>query len=432
MNKIIRETDSCFREDFSNLLKKRKFDSNKLDSKVKAIIKKVTEESDDALISYTKRFDKFEVKNFKQLIVSKKEIDYAYAKTNLKTIKAIKHAYQRIKNYHKRQVPKDEYYKDKDGVFLGSQWKPIDSVGLYVPGGTASYPSSVLMNAIPAMVSGVKRIVMVVPAPNGKINPTILAVAKILKISEIYKIGGAQAIAALAYGTKSIRPVDKICGPGNAYVASAKKQVFGVVGIDMIAGPSEILVVADKNNNPRHIAIDLLSQAEHDELAQSILITDNEFFASKVSEQLENEIEKLKRVKIAKKSWFNFGAIIVVKKINNSIHLINDIAPEHLELTIANAEKFIKKINNAGAIFIGKYTPEAIGDYIAGPNHVLPTDRTAKFSSGLNVLDFVKRTSLVKFDIRSLKKIGPDAIILAQEEGLGAHVLSISSRINED
>ena len=432
MNKIIRETDSCFREDFSNLLKKRKFDSNKLDSKVKAIIKKVTEESDDALISYTKRFDKFEVKNFKQLIVSKKEIDYAYAKTNLKTIKAIKHAYQRIKNYHKRQVPKDEYYKDKDGVFLGSQWKPIDSVGLYVPGGTASYPSSVLMNAIPAMVSGVKRIVMVVPAPNGKINPTILAVAKILKISEIYKIGGAQAIAALAYGTKSIRPVDKICGPGNAYVASAKKQVFGVVGIDMIAGPSEILVVADKNNNPRHIAIDLLSQAEHDELAQSILITDNEFFACKVSEQLENEIEKLKRVKIAKKSWFNFGAIIVVKKINNSIHLINDIAPEHLELTIANAEKFIKKIINAGAIFIGKYTPEAIGDYIAGPNHVLPTDRTAKFSSGLNVLDFVKRTSLVKFDIRSLKKIGPDAIILAQEEGLGAHALSISSRINED
>ena len=432
MNKIIRETDSCFREDFSNLLKKRKFDSNKLDSKVKAIIKKVTEESDDALISYTKRFDKFEVKNFKQLIVSKKEIDYAYAKTNLKTIKAIKHAYQRIKNYHKRQVPKDEYYKDKDGVFLGSQWKPIDSVGLYVPGGTASYPSSVLMNAIPAMVSGVKRIVMVVPAPNGKINPTILAVAKILKISEIYKIGGAQAIAALAYGTKSIRPVDKICGPGNAYVASAKKQVFGVVGIDMIAGPSEILVVADKNNNPRHIAIDLLSQAEHDELAQSILITDNEFFASKVSEQLENEIEKLKRVKIAKKSWFNFGAIIVVKKINNSIDLINDMAPEHLELTIANAEKFIKKINNAGAIFIGKYTPEAIGDYIAGPNHVLPTDRTAKFSSGLNVLDFVKRTSLVKFDIRSLKKIGPDAIILAQEEGLGAHALSISSRINED
>ena len=432
MNKIIRETDSCFREDFSNLLKKRKFDSNKLDSKVKAIIKKVTEESDDALISYTKRFDKFEVKNFKQLIVSKKEIDYAYAKTNLKTIKAIKHAYQRIKNYHKRQVPKDEYYKDKDGVFLGSQWKPIDSVGLYVPGGTASYPSSVLMNAIPAMVSGVKRIVMVVPAPNGKINPTILAVAKILKISEIYKIGGAQAIAALAYGTKSIRPVDKICGPGNAYVASAKKQVFGVVGIDMIAGPSEILVVADKNNNPRHIAIDLLSQAEHDELAQSILITDNEFFASKVSEQLENEIEKLKRVKIAKKSWYNFGAIIVVKKINNSIDLINDMAPEHLELTIANAEKFIKKINNAGAIFIGKYTPEAIGDYIAGPNHVLPTDRTAKFSSGLNVLNFVKRTSLVKFDIRSLKKIGPDAIILAQEEGLGAHALSISSRINED
>jgi histidinol dehydrogenase len=432
MNKMIRETDSSFREDFSNLLKKRKFDSSKVDNIVKAIIKKVIEDSDEALISCTKKFDKFEVKNFKQLVVSKKEIDHAYEKTNLKTIKAIKKAYQRIKSYHKRQVPKDEYYKDKDGVFLGSQWKPIDSVGLYVPGGTASYPSSVLMNAVPAIVSGVKRIAMVVPAPNGKINPTILAVAKILKINEIYKIGGAQAIAALAYGTESIKPVDKICGPGNAYVASAKKQVFGVVGIDMIAGPSEILVVADKDNNPRHIAIDLLSQAEHDELAQSILITDNEVFANEVSKKLENEIQKLKRVKIAKKSWLNFGAIIVVKKINNCIHLINDIAPEHLELMIANAEKFMKKINNAGAIFIGKYTPEAIGDYIAGPNHVLPTDRTAKFSSGLNVLDFVKRTSLVKFDIKSLKKVGPDAIILAQEEGLGAHALSISSRINED
>ena len=432
MNKMIRETDSSFREDFSNLLKKRKFDSSKVDNIVKAIIKKVIEDSDEALISCTKKFDKFEVKNFKQLVVSKKEIDHAYEKTNLKTIKAIKKAYQRIKSYHKRQVPKDEYYKDKDGVFLGSQWKPIDSVGLYVPGGTASYPSSVLMNAVPAIVSGVKRIAMVVPAPNGKINPTILAVAKILKINEIYKIGGAQAIAALAYGTESIKPVDKICGPGNAYVASAKKQVFGVVGIDMIAGPSEILVVADKDNNPRHIAIDLLSQAEHDELAQSILITDNEVFANEVSKKLENEIQKLKRVKIAKKSWLNFGAIIVVKKINNCIHLINDIAPEHLELMITNAEKFMKKINNAGAIFIGKYTPEAIGDYIAGPNHVLPTDRTAKFSSGLNVLDFVKRTSLVKFDIKSLKKVGPDAIILAQEEGLGAHALSISSRINED
>ena len=432
MKKIIKETDINFRGKFSHLLKKRKFDSDKLDKIVMKIIKNVVNESDDALVNYTKKFDKFDVKNFNQLIVSEKEIDSAYKKTDLKTIKAIKRAYQRIKDYHKRQLPKDEYYKDKEGVFLGSQWKPIDSVGLYVPGGTASYPSSVMMNAIPALVAGVKRIVMVVPAPKGKINPTILAVAKILKIKEIYKIGGAQAIAGLAYGTKSIRPVDKICGPGNAYVASAKKQVFGAVGVDMIAGPSEILVVADKNNNPRHIAIDLLSQAEHDELAQSILITDDEIFANKVNEQIENEIVKLKRVEIAKKSWSDFGAIIVVKKINNSISLINKIAPEHLELIIKNAEKFMKKISNAGAIFIGRYTPEAIGDYIAGPNHVLPTDRTAKFSSGLNVLDFVKRTSLVKFDFQSLKKIGPDAIILAKEEGLGAHALSISTRIYED
>ena len=432
MNKIINSCDKDFDIKFFELLKKRKFDNKKIDSVAEKIINDVKKNSDEAVIKYTKKFDNFEVKDFSKLVVSKEEIEKAYRITDKKIITAIKRAYSRIKSYHQKQLPKDQYYKDKDGVYLGTQWKSINSVGLYVPGGTASYPSSLLMNAIPAIVAGVSRIVIVVPTPNGEINPSILAVAKILNINEIYKIGGAQAIAALAYGIDTIESVNKICGPGNAYVASAKKQVFGSVGIDMIAGPSEILVVADKYNNPRHIAIDLLSQAEHDKLAQSILITDSQEIAVGVQKNILNELKKLSRSEIARESWMNFGAIIKVEKISESIDIINKIAPEHLELAINKPEKYLKKINNAGAIFIGKYTPEAIGDYIAGPNHVLPTDRTAKFSSGLNVLDFMKRTSLVKCDLESLKKIGPDAIILAKEEGLGAHALSISSRIRND
>ena len=432
MNKIINSCDKDFDIKFSELLKKRKFDNKKIDSVAEKIINDVKKNSDEAVIKYTKKFDNFEVKDFSKLVVSKEEIEKAYRITEKKIITAIKRAYSRIKSYHQKQLPKDQYYKDKDGVYLGTQWKSINSVGLYVPGGTASYPSSLLMNAIPAIVAGVSRIVIVVPTPNGEINPSILAVAKILNINEIYRIGGAQAIAALAYGIDTIESVNKICGPGNAYVASAKKQVFGSVGIDMIAGPSEILVVADKYNNPRHIAIDLLSQAEHDKLAQSILITDSQEIAVGVQKNILNELKKLSRSEIARESWMNFGAIIKVEKISESIDIINKIAPEHLELAINKPEKYLKKINNAGAIFIGKYTPEAIGDYIAGPNHVLPTDRTAKFSSGLNVLDFMKRTSLVKCDLESLKKIGPDAIILAKEEGLGAHALSISSRIRND
>ena len=432
MNKIINSCDKDFDIKFSELLKKRKFDNKKIDSVAEKIINDVKKNSDEAVIKYTKKFDNFEVKNFSKLVVSREEIEKAYRITDKKIITAIKRAYSRIKSYHQKQLPKDQYYKDKDGVYLGTQWKSINSVGLYVPGGTASYPSSLLMNAIPAIVAGVSRIVIVVQTPNGEINPSILAVAKILNINEIYKIGGAQAIAALAYGIDTIESVNKICGPGNAYVASAKKQVFGSVGIDMIAGPSEILVVADKYNNPRHIAIDLLSQAEHDKLAQSILITDSLEIAVGVQKNILNELKKLSRSEIARKSWMNFGAIIKVEKISESIDIINKIAPEHLELAIDKPEKYLKKINNAGAIFIGKHTPEAIGDYIAGPNHVLPTDRTAKFSSGLNVLDFMKRTSLVKCDLESLKKIGPDAIILAKEEGLGAHALSISSRIRND
>tara|TARA_B100000989_G_scaffold269414_1_gene224794 strand:- start:955 stop:2253 length:1299 start_codon:yes stop_codon:yes gene_type:complete len=431
MRKILETKSKNFDSEFQKVLKKRKSSNIEIEKVVQKILKDVKKNSDKAVIKYTKSLDNFNIDSFNQLKVTNIEINKAFRITSNQLINAIKVAYQRIKNYHKRQLPKDDFYKDKQGVFLGSKWNPISSVGLYVPGGTASYPSSVLMNAIPAIVAGVKRIVMVVPTQRGKINPSILAVAKVLGINEIYKIGGAQAIGALAYGTESLEKVDKICGPGNAYVASAKKNVFGMVGIDMIAGPSEILVVADERNNAKHIAIDLLSQAEHDELAQSILITTSRIFAEKVNNEINVELKKLSRVEIAKKSWNDFGRIIVAKNINECIHLINLIAPEHLELTMKNANVMLKKINNAGAIFLGKHTPEAIGDYIAGPNHVLPTDRTSKFSSGLNVLDFMKRTSVVRCDLKSLKKIGPDAIILAEEEGLGAHALSISTRIQK-
>ena len=429
MLKIIDKNDVNFDDEFSKVLKNRDSSNEKVDKISKEIIEKVKKGSDKALINFTKKFDNFKIPSFESLIVKTQEIEEAFKITDKNVLKAIKHAIKRIKDYHTKQLPKNNLYTDDDGVSLGVQWQPINSVGCYVPGGKASYPSSVLMNVIPAQVAGVKRVVMVVPCPCGKMNPTILAVAKLLNINEIYKVGGAQAIAALAYGTKCIKKVDKICGPGNAFVASAKKQVFGVVGVDMVAGPSEILVVADKFNNAKHIAVDLLSQAEHDERAQSILITDDMNFANNVNKSIIEELKKLDRQKIAKASCKNFGAIILVKNIRDSIQLINEIAPEHLELSFKNCEKLLKKIINAGAIFIGKYTPEAIGDYIAGPNHVLPTNKTAKFSSGLNVLDFMKRTSLVKCSLKSLKRIGPDAINLAEEEGLGAHALSIKTRI---
>ena len=320
-------------------------------------------------------------------------------------------------------------YKDKEGVVLGGIWNPIESVGLYVPGGKAAYPSSLIMNAVPAIVAGVERIVVTVPAVNGETNPLVLACCKLLGIKEVYKIGGAQAISALALGTKTIKKVDKIFGPGNAYVASAKKQFFGTVGIDMIAGPSEVLVVADSKNNPDHIAIDLLAQAEHDELAQSILITDDKNFSDKVIKSIDNFLKNLERRKIARSSWNNFGAVIICDDLNKSVELINKIAPEHLEIAVEKPKKYLKKIRNAGAIFLGRFTPEAVGDYIAGPNHVLPTDRTARFSSGLNLLDYLKRSSVVECNKRNLSRIGKDAINLAYEEGLQAHALSIECRI---
>ena len=429
MVKILRENNQNFQENFKKILIKREMIDSSVDQVVENIIKKIKNDSDSGLLKLTQKYDNFKVSDVNQLFVQSEEIEKSKKMVDPKVLSSLKSAIKRIKDYHKRQIPKNDLFRDKHGVLLGGLWNPIESVGLYVPGGTAAYPSSLIMNAVPAIVAGVRRIVITVPAINGVLNPVILACASLLGIKEIYKIGGAQAIAALAIGTKKIKKVDKIVGPGNAYVATAKKKLFGIVGIDMIAGPSEILIIADKNNNPEHIAIDLLSQAEHDKLAQSILITDNENFANEVIDEIKILLKKLDRKEIASESWNNYGVVIISKSIQSSIPLANEIAPEHLELAIDNSTKYLDKIKNAGAVFLGKYTPEAIGDYVAGPNHVLPTDRTAKFSSGLNVLDFFKRTSIVSCNSENLKKIGKDAIILANQEGLQAHALSIECRI---
>ena len=429
MNKIIKETEKDFEKKINALIENRVSVDGSIEKTVDKIIKKVRDESDKAIIKYTHKFDFNLVKTIKELQVTPKELINASKHVSKDVQKALAKAYERVTAFHKKQLPKNIFYKDSIGIKLGYRWNPISAVGLYVPGGSASYPSSVIMNAVPAIVANVKRIVMVCPAPGGKINPVVLYVAQMLNIKEIYKIGGAQAIAALAYGSKSIEKVDKIFGPGNSYVACAKKKVFGDVGIDMVAGPSEILIVADKNNNPNHIAIDLLSQAEHDEMAQSILITDCEEFAKNVLENVNKELKNLKRRKIASLSWKNFGSIILIKNINESYKLINKIAPEHLEMSFRKSKKLLQKINNAGAIFLGKYSPEAIGDYIAGPNHVLPTSRTARFSSGLNVLDFMKKTSIVECNRSNFQKIGNQALTLALEEGLEAHAKSLEKRL---
>ena len=429
MVKILRENNQNFQENFKKILFKREMIDSSVDQVVENIIKKIKNDSDSGLLKLTQKYDNFKVSDVNQLFVRSEEIEKSKKMVDPKVLSSLKSAIKRIKDYHKRQIPKNDIFRDKHGILLGGLWNPIESVGLYVPGGTAAYPSSLIMNAVPAIVAGVRRIVITVPAINGILNPVILACASLLGIKEIYKIGGAQAVAALAIGTKKIKKVDKIVGPGNAYVATAKKKLFGIVGIDMIAGPSEILIIADKNNNPEHIAIDLLSQAEHDKLAQSILITDNENFANEVIDEIKILLKKLDRKEIASESWNNYGVVIISKSIQSSISLANEIAPEHLELAIDNSTKYLDRIKNAGAVFLGKYTPEAIGDYVAGPNHVLPTDRTAKFSSGLNVLDFFKRTSIVSCNSENLKKIGKDAIILANQEGLQAHALSIECRI---
>lgn len=394
---------------------------------VRDIIKEVKTKGDTALIGYTKRFDEV-ILSPGRLRFTKEEIDKGAAECDKQVYASLELAAERIRAYHEKQMPKSEQYTDAQGVTLGWKYSPLASVGLYVPGGKASYPSSVLMNAIPAKVAGVERIVMVVPTPANKINPAVLAAAKIAGIEEIYRVGGAQAIAALAHGTETIQPVDKIVGPGNAYVAEAKRQVFGTVGIDTIAGPSEILVVADNKNEPTWIAADLLSQAEHDELAQAILITNDAAFAEAVEREVQALLAIIPRREITSVSWKNHGVIITVDDFSNAIEMIEMIAPEHLELAMDDAEAFSKKIKRAGAIFLGRHTPEAIGDYIAGPSHVLPTSRAARFSSGLSVFDFITRTSIMGCSPVAAKALAEAGAILADAEGLPAHALSLRLR----
>ncbi len=430
MVKRLNATDAGFADAFAGVLNAKRETDVDVNQSVADIISDVRSRGDDAVLEYTQRFDRMEI-NAGGLAIGREEIEKAVGEVDGQTLDALKLAATRIKDFHARQAPDYEDYVDGAGVRLGYRWTPVGAAGLYVPGGTAAYPSSVLMNAIPATVAGVGRLVMVVPTPDGIINPLVLAAADVAGVSEIYRIGGAQAVAALAYGTNTIKPVDKIVGPGNAYVAAAKRQVFGTVGIDMIAGPSEILVVADGSNNAEWIACDLLSQAEHDVNAQSILITDDEVFAGAVEAAIEAELKTLERSEIAGQSWRDFGVIIVVENLNDAVSLIDAIAPEHLELAVEDPDAIFEQVSNAGAVFLGRYTPEAIGDYIAGPNHVLPTARSARFSSGLGVLDFMKRTTFIGCDADALGEIGGAAVRLADAEGLGAHGRSISVRLNK-
>lgn len=429
MTKKIKSRDPNFYDVFKILLGARATSLSDATRVSADIIKKVRKNGDKALIKLTKKFDGLDLTT-KDLIVDLNEIDEATSKISPDEYDSLRFAADRITSFHLRQMPENFEYVDDAGIKMGMSWSPIDSVGLYVPGGTASYPSSVLMNAIPARVAGVPRRVIVVPQTRNVINPLVLVAARLSGVEEIYRVGGAQAIAALAYGTETITSVDKIVGPGNSFVAAAKKLVYGAVGIDSIAGPSEILIVADSMNDPKWIAYDLLAQAEHDQLARSILITDNENFAEKVLTSVENILSSLQRSEIARASWENQGAVIIVDSLAEVPELVDLIAPEHLELALEKPEKMMQQIKHAGAIFLGCYTPEAIGDYVAGPNHVLPTDRTARFSSGLSVFDFIKRTTFVKCDLQGLKKIGPPAITLAQAEGLPAHAESIKVRLN--
>jgi len=429
MARRLNSRDSSFAADFDALLNAKREVEEDVAQAARGIIAQVRARGDAALVELTNKFDRAGIDQ-KSLRVSQTEIEGARAFLSAPQQAALSVAAARIEAYHRRQLPADEMYTDDAGATLGWRWTAVDAVGLYVPGGTASYPSSVLMNAIPAKVAGVARIVMVTPASGGKINPLVLDAARRAGITEIYRIGGAQAVAALAYGTQSIAAVDKIVGPGNAWVAAAKREVFGQVGIDSIAGPSEILVIADGANDPDWIAADLLSQAEHDASSQCILITDDAGFADAVAAAAERQIALLPRKAIAAKSWNDYGAIIVVKTLEDAAPLADRIAPEHLEIATAEPQVLAAKVRHAGAIFLGRHTPEAMGDYIAGPNHVLPTSRTARFSSGLSVLDFMKRTTLLSLDARAIANLGPAAIDLAEAEGLDAHARSIAARLN--
>ncbi len=421
--------DGNFASDFAALVESKRAGEADVEAAVAEIVARVRREGDAALLDYTRRFDGLDLTPEK-LRVAKDEIGAAFESCEPRSIAALELAASRIEAYHRRQLPKDELYEDESGVGLGTRWSAIQSVGLYVPGGTAAYPSSVLMNAVPARIAGVPRLVMAVPAPQVRLNPLVLAAARIAGVTEIYRIGGAQAVAALAFGTETIAPVDKIVGPGNAYVAAAKRQVFGRVGIDMVAGPSEILVVADGDNDPAWIAADLLSQAEHDRLAQAILITNDRQLARAVIHAAEGQLKTLPRAEIARDSWNAYGAVITVADLAEAPTLVDRLAPEHVELAVADPESLARRITNAGAVFLGRYTPEAIGDYVGGPSHVLPTSRSARFSSGLGVLDFMKRTSWLRCDAESLRAIGPAAVTLAKAEGLDGHARSVAIRLN--
>ncbi len=418
-----------FEAGFNALLAMKRETSADVDQTVAGIIADVRKRGDVALIELTERFDRLDLSQ-NGLRIGEDEIERALAAVDPDTLKALTLARDRIAAHHGRQIPQDDRYTDSTGMELGSRWTAVESVGLYVPGGTAAYPSSVLMNAVPALVAGVKRIAMVVPTPDGVTNPLVLAAARLASVTEIYRVGGAQAIAALAYGTETIAPVAKIVGPGNAFVAAAKRQVFGTVGIDMIAGPSEVLVVADSDNDPDWIAADLLAQAEHDASAQSILISDDAAFLDAVEQAVERQLKTLPRGEIAAASWRDFGALIAVGALDEAVPLVDRIAPEHLELAVDDPDALLEKITNAGAVFLGRHTPEALGDYAAGTNHVLPTARSARFSSGLSVLDFVKRTSILKCTPEGLRALGPAVVRLAEAEGLGAHGRSVSIRLN--
>lgn len=429
MPKRLKTSNKQFENQFKTLLAQKREASQDVSGVVRDILRDVRSRGDEALIEYTNRFDGLALSS-DELAVTPSEISAAVNSIDADVLEALHLAHDRVRSHHERQMPSDDRYTDAVGVELGSRWTAVESVGLYVPGGTASYPSSVIMNAVPAKVAGVERIVMVVPTPNGQLQPLVLAAASLSGVDEIYRVGGAQAVGALAYGTQSIAPVVKIVGPGNAYVAEAKRQVFGTVGIDMIAGPSEVLVIADAENDPDWVAADLLAQAEHDRAAQSILITDDPEFADQVALAVETQLSTLPRGDIAGESWENFGAIIVVDAIEDSAPLADQIAAEHLEIMTADPDAIFAKIRNAGAVFLGRYTPEAIGDYVGGSNHVLPTSRSARFSSGLSVLDYVKRTSILRCGPDQLEAIGGAAQTLAKIEGLEAHRKSVAVRSN--
>ena len=428
MPSFLNTKDADFEARFTALLGQKREDSPDVDDAVAAIIADVRARGDAAVLELTARFDKL-VLTSETMAFTKAEIEAEIAKVAPEDRAALELAAERIRAYHARQMPEDALWQDATGATLGWRWTPVSAAGLYVPGGLASYPSSVLMNAIPAKVAGVKRLVVTCPTPGGVVNPLVLLAAEIAGVDTVYRIGGAQAVAALAYGTQTIQPVDKITGPGNAYVAAAKRRVFGRVGIDMIAGPSEILVIADRDKEPDWIALDLLSQAEHDESAQSILITPDAGFAARVVAAVDKRLETLERRAIAGASWRDFGAVILCRDLAEAAVLSNRVAPEHLELCVADPDALSAEITHAGAIFLGAWTPEAIGDYVGGPNHVLPTARSARFSSGLSVLDFVKRTTLAKMTPEALAAIGPAAERLARSESLEAHGLSVTARL---